>query len=398
LSGDPDRSADFVILGAGVMGASIAFHLARRKAGRVLVLDKGDVAHGGSGRSSALVRMHYSFPPEVDLEVKSLEIFRAWRDYVGRPGDFRQTGFVRIVPEKELPRLEKNVAMQRAHGVDTRVVDRVELAEIVPDWNVDDLPYAAWEPGSGYGDGTGVATDFLDRAREMGVVYSSRTRVTGFRLAGGRVTGVATDRGGVAAGVVVAATGPWSRPLFAGVGFDLPVEGEYHEVAILKNPPGLREPAPACIDGIMTTYFRSEIGGLTLVGDFWGKRGADPDAFPQSASAESLANLVERVARRVPALADAGIWRSVTGVYDVSPDFRPLIGEVPGTRGLFVAAGFSGMGFKISPAVGLCVSELLLDGRVGSVDISCFAPDRFATRGPIHAEWEYGDEEPTAYT
>src|SRR4030095_2220427 len=118
------------------MGASIAFHLARRKAGRIVVLDKGDVAHGGSGRSSALVRMHYSFPPEVDLAVKSLEIFRTWPDYVGRRGDFRQTGFVRIVPESELGRLEKNVAMQRAHGVNARVVDRNELARIAPAWDV----------------------------------------------------------------------------------------------------------------------------------------------------------------------------------------------------------------------------------------------------------------------
>jgi sarcosine oxidase, subunit beta len=225
VSAGAERMADFVILGAGVMGASIAFHLARRKAGRILVLDKGDVASGGSGRSSALVRMHYSHPPEVDLAVKSLEIFRTWKDYVGRRGDFRQTGFVRIVPEKDLPRLEKNVAMQRAHGVDARVVSRQELSEIVPDWNVEDVPYAAWEPGSGYGDGSGVATDFLERAREMGVVYKSQTRATGFRVEDGRVTGVSTDRGEIAAPVVVAATGPWSRPLFAGVGFDLPVEG-----------------------------------------------------------------------------------------------------------------------------------------------------------------------------
>lgn len=400
MSGALEKTADIVILGAGVMGASIAFHLARRGAGRILVLDKGDVASGGSGRSSALVRMHYSFPPEVDLAVKSLEIFRTWKEYVGRDGDFRQTGFVRIVPEKELDRLEKNVAMQREHGVDARVVTRVELSEIVPDWDVDDVPLAAWEPGSGYGDGAGVANDFLERAREMGVVYRSQTRVTAFRVSNGRITGVETDRGEVSAPTVVAATGPWSRPLLAEVGFDLPVEGEYHEVAILKNPPGLREPAPACIDGITTTYFRSEIGGLTLVGDFYGKRGADPDAFPQSPGTESLAGLVERAAGRVPALADAGIWRGVTGVYDVSPDFRPLIGEVPGTAGLYVAAGFSGMGFKISPAIGLVVSELLLDGRAATVDISAFAPDRFANggTGAIQAPWEYGDEEPSAYT
>ena len=122
------RSADVVILGAGVMGASIAFHLARRGAGRIVVLDKGGVAGGGSGRSSALVRMHYSFPPEVDLAVKSLEIFRNWKAYVGRDGDFRETGFVRIVPVSELPRLEKNVAMQREHGVDARVVDRASCS------------------------------------------------------------------------------------------------------------------------------------------------------------------------------------------------------------------------------------------------------------------------------
>ena len=398
MSRDLDATADVVVLGAGVMGASIAFHLAGRRAGKILVLDKGDVASGGSGRSSALVRMHYSFPPEVDLAVRSLEIFRRWKDYVGRDGHFRQTGFVRVVPESELPRLEKNVAMQKSRGVDARVVDRRELSEIAPAWNVDDVPYAAWEPGSGHGDGAGVATDFLERAREMGVVYRSQTRVTGFLAEGGRVTGVATDRGSVSAPRVVAATGPWSRPLFAGVGFDLPVEGEYHEVAILKDPPNLPGVGPACIDGITTTYFRPEIGGLTLIGDFWGKRGADPDAFPQSPGTDSLAGLVERAVRRVPALEDAAIWRGVTGVYDVTPDFRPLIGETPGARGLFMVCGFSGMGFKISPAVGLAVSELLLDGKSRTVDLAAFDPERFAKGRPIHAEFEYGDEEPAAYT
>lgn len=397
---DLPRAADVVILGAGVMGASIAFHLARRGARRIVVLDKGDVAGGGSGRSSALVRMHYSFPPEVDLAVKSLEIFRNWKTYVGREGDFRETGFVRIVPKSDLSRLEKNVAMQREHGVDARVVDRGDLRHIAPDWDVDDVPLAAWEPGSGHGDGAGVANDFLERAREMGVTYRSGTRVTAFQIESGRVAGVATERGAVAAPVVVAATGPWSRPLFAQAGFDLPVEGEYHEVAILKNPPGLSRVGPACIDGITTTYFRPEVGGLTLIGDFWGRRGVDPDGFPQSASSESLAGLVERTVRRVPALADAAIWRGVTGVYDVSPDFRPLVGETPGVPGLYVVCGFSGMGFKISPAIGLVVSELLLDGRAKSVDISSFDPARFQPggAGPIKAEWEYGDEEPAAYT
>jgi len=392
------ETADFVVLGAGVMGTSIAFHLARRRAGRVLVLERSDVAHGGSGRSSALIRMHYSFPPEVDLAVRSLEIFRAWKDYVGGHGHFRTVGFVRIVPESEIERLEHNVAMQRSRGVDTRLISREELSEIEPDWNVEDVASAAWEPGSGYGDGAGVATDFLSRARELGVAYCPQTRVTALRAEEGRVTAVATDRGNVSAPVVVAAAGPWSRCLFDELGVSLPIEPEHHEVAILKNRSGMKAAGSACIDSITTTYFRSELGGYTLVGDFFGRRGGDPDDLASPASPDVLAGLVERVSRRVPALAESGIVRGITGVYDMTPDARPLLGEVPGVRGLYVAAGFSGMGFKISPAVGLVFSELLIDGAAKTVDISAFAPDRFDRAAPIKARWEYGDEEPTAYT
>jgi sarcosine oxidase subunit beta len=392
------RSADCVVLGAGVMGTSIAFHLARRGAGRIALIERGDVASGGSGRSSALIRMHYSFPPEVDLAVKSLEIFRAWKDYVGGPGHYRRTGFVRIVPASEIDRLAKNVAMQRSRGVDTRVISRDELAEIEPDWSVEDVAAAAWEPGSGYGDGAGVATDFLERARELGVVYCPDTRVLEVRVEAGRSAGVATDRGDVAAPATVVALGPWTRCLLAPLGVDLPIEPERHQVAILKNRPGMKPSGSACIDSITTTYFRSELGGYTLVGDFFGRRGLDPDAPEPSPTADSLADLVARACRRIPALADSGIARGITGTYDMTPDSRPLLGELPEVAGLFVAAGFSGMGFKISPAVGLVLSELLLDGGARSVDVSAFAPDRFARGRPIKAEWEYGDEEPTAYT
>ena len=388
----PKGSADVVILGAGVMGASIAFHLAQRKAGRVVLLDKGEVAHGGSGRSSALVRMHYSFPPEVQLAVKSLEIFRNWPDVVGRPGDFQRTGFVRIVPEGEIERLKANVAMQREHGVNARVVDREELREIEPDWNVDDVAAAAYEPDSGYGDGAGVANDFLSRAREMGVEYRAHTGVSGFHVSEGRVRGVVTEAGTLEAPVVVAAVGPWSRPLFATAGVDLPIEPEYHEVAILKNPPAMKPRGAACIDSITATYFRSEGGGFTLVGGFYGKRGVDPDAFAETAAEDGLVELTAAASRRIPALEEAGLVRGITGVYDMTPDARPLLGEVSGIAGLHVVAGFSGMGFKISPAIGLVMSELLLDGRGKTVDIGAFRPSRFAEGQPIKARFEYRDD------
>ncbi len=389
---DLPKTADIVIVGAGVMGASIAFHLAQRKAGHVIVLDKDHVGRGGSGRSSALVRMHYSYPPEVQLAVISLRYFQKWQDVVGAPGDFRQTGFVRIVHPHEKQLLKLNVDLQRRMGVEVLLIGADELQELEPDWSVDDVELAAYEPESGYGDGAAVANDLLTRAREMGVAYAPRTQVTGFRTENGKITGVATDAGDIAAPTVVAATGPWTRPLFAAAGFDLPIEDEYHEVAILKNAPGMKGGGCACIDSVTATYFRSDAHDKFLIGDFYGKRPVDPDNFPQRASEDGLETLIERATRRIPKLEHAEVLRGVTGVYDMTPDSRPLLGEVPGIKGLHVCAGFSGMGFKISPAIGLVMSELLLDGHAHTIDICPFRPSRFAEGKPIKAPYEYKDD------
>ncbi len=385
------KSADIVIVGAGVMGASIAFHLAKRQAGSVVVLDKEFVGRGGSGRSSALIRMHYSYPAEVKLALLSLRSFENWQDEVGRPGDFRKTGFVRIVAPDEIDRLKKNVAMQQDLGIRVELVGRDELQALNPDWNVDDIELAAYEPDSGYGDGAGVANDYLERAREMGVHYAPRTQVIEFRVSGDRVLGVTTSSGDIAAPLVVAATGPWSRRLFESAGYDLPIEPEYHQVAILKIPPGTQA-GSACIDSVTKTYFRPDAHDKFLVGDFYGQRPVDPDNFPQRATDESLEDIIERASRRIPALVNAEVLRGVTGVYDMTPDCRPLLGEIPGVAGLYICAGFSGMGFKISPGIGLVLSELLLDGRGVSADIQAFRPDRFVENQPIRAEYEYVDD------
>jgi sarcosine oxidase subunit beta len=386
------RTADIVILGAGVMGASIAFHLAQRGAGKVVVIDKDHVASGGSGRSSALVRMHYSFPQEVELALISLRMFQNWQEIVGAAGDFRRTGFVRIVAPNEMARLRLNVEMQRKLGVVVELIGRQELQELEPDWVVDDVELAAYEPDAGYGDGAGVAGDFLSRAREMGVTYLSRMEATSIAVSDGRVRGVVTDRGEISAPVVISATGPWTRPLFQQAGYDLPIECELHQVAILITPPDMKGGGCACIDSGTATYFRSDGQDKFLVGDFYGKRGVDPDNFPQRAADESLEEIIERACRRIPKLASAEVMRGVTGVYDMTPDSRPLLGEIPGIDGLYVCAGFSGMGFKISPAIGLVMSELVLDGRSKTVDIGAFRPQRFAEGQPIKAEYEYVDD------
>ncbi len=386
------KTADIVIIGAGVMGASIAFHLAKRGAKRIVILDKDHVAHGGSGRSSALIRMHYSYPAEVKLALISLRMFENWKEIVGTQGDFRKTGFVRIVAPHEIELLKRNVAMQKELGVNVELIDRQELQGLEPDWKVDEIELAAYEPDSGYGDGAGVANDFLERAREMGVQYSSRNQAIAFRLKGEHVSGVTTEHGDIDAPMIVAATGPWSKPLFEYVGYELPIEAEFHQVAILRNAPNMKGNGCACIDSGTETYFRPDAHDKFLVGDFWGERPVNPDNFPQRATDASLEEMIERTCRRIPKLENAEVMRGVTGVYDMTPDSRPLLGEIPGINGLYVCAGFSGMGFKISPAIGLVMSELLLDGSGKTLDIRAFRPSRFAENQPIKAEYEYADD------
>ena len=392
-------SADVVIVGAGVIGAATAFHLSLLGAGDVLVLDRATVGSGMSCRSSALVRMHYTFGPEVELAVRSDAMFGAWPDLTGRPGCVRRTGFVRIVSPGEEAALRANVAMQRALGARAEVIDAAGLKEVAPGLRADDVDFAAWEPNGGYGDGAVVAGDLLAAARARGVRYRPHSPVAALLTDGGRVTGVELAGSGSGtgggdrehAGTVVLAAGVWSPALLRTVGVVLPIETELHRVAVLAHPAGQGTPV-ACIDSTTQTYFRPEAGGsMTLVGAFAGQRGADPDAVA-SAAGEDLAPLVQAASHRVPALEDAGIVRGVTGVYDMTPDARPLLGRLPGLYGLIVAAGFSGMGFKISPAVGEGIAGLIAGAPAGSVDLAPFRPDRLSDGRPIEPPNPYSDD------
>jgi len=385
-------TADVIIVGAGVIGAATAFQLSLLGAGDVLVVDRATAGSGMSCRSSALVRMHYTFPPEVQLAVRSDAMFAAWPELTGRPSCIRRTGFVRIVAPGEENALRANLAMQRALGARAEAIDAAALKKLAPGFVVDDISCAGWEPDGGYGDGAVVAGDLLAAARARGVRYRPNTVVRSLLSEGDRVTGISTGAEQEHAGMVILAAGVWSPALARTVGVCLPIENELHRVAVLAHPPGDGAPF-ACIDSVTQTYFRPEArSARTLVGSFVGPRGADPDRTPETASAEDLVPQVQAASHRVPALAEAGIARGVTGVYDMTPDARPLLGQLPGLDGLIVAAGFSGMGFKISPAVGESLAGLIAGPPPGSVDLAPFRPNRFDEGSPIEPPHPYSDD------
>ena len=384
---------DVLVVGAGVIGASTAFHLARAGVA-VQVVERAAAGSGMSSRSSALIRMHYTFGPEVELAVRSDRMFDTWPDLVGRPAFVRRTGFVRIVCPGEEGHLAANVEMMASLGADVHVVDGSTLAELAPGMATEDVIVAAWEPRGGFGDGAVVAGDFLAAARESGASYRPGTTVTSLRRHGDRIVGVEAGGEVLAAGAVVVANNVWSPGLLRTIGVELPIEAELHRVAHVRHAPGAGAPV-AVIDSVTRTYMRPEGSGFdrTLVGDeFGGRRGVDPDGVAPSAPAEDVADLVEAATGRVPALATAGITGATTGVLDMTPDGRPLLGALPGWEGLVLATGLSGTGFKVSPAIGEAVAALFTGIPADAVDITPFRPGRFEEGAAISSPFPYGDE------
>ncbi|MDO8485834.1 MAG: FAD-binding oxidoreductase [Candidatus Limnocylindrales bacterium] len=385
-------TADVIVVGAGVQGASLAFHLARRGAS-VLVLERAAVAAGATGRSSGFVRMHYDLELEARLAWASYPYFAEWAGRVGE-GDagFVRTGFLQLVPASVADALRANVAAQQRIGIPTDVVGPAEVSLLVPGIVTEDVVAAAYEPHSGYADPTGTTAGFLAGARRAGARFIGGCRVSALALNGERVVGVESDRGGFQAPVVVIAGGAWSAELAATAGVTVPVEAWRHDTAYFGLPEGRSADLPIVIDHAQEVYFRPEGRDLLLVGLEAGNViGGSPDR-PMAALAETTVEvMVERVCRRLPWMA-AGTFRTAHGGQDgITPDQRAILGPVSagGPDGLWLACGFSGTGFKIAPAVGASLAEWILDGRPSTVDITPFALSRFVEGRPLVGEHPY---------
>src|SRR5438128_7812411 len=259
------QTADVVVIGGGVNGASIAYALAARGVKAVLV-EKGALASGASGRSSALVRMHYTNEWDARLAWASFPVFRNWTELMGGPGVFTHTGFVNVVAPQFADHLRRNVEMLKGIGVNTTAITGAELRDLQPFANVDDIGAAAYEPDSGYANPAETVEGFRRRATELGARVLQWTAVTRVIRRESRVTGVDTSAGRIDAGCVVVAAGAWSARLRRVSGLALPARPKAIDTVAVTRPPELRNAHMVFIDNVQGNYFRPEAGGLTLAG------------------------------------------------------------------------------------------------------------------------------------
>ncbi|PYM73261.1 MAG: hypothetical protein DME03_15865 [Candidatus Rokuibacteriota bacterium] len=371
------ETADAVVVGGGVNGVSIAYALAARGVRRVVLCEKAALASGASGYSSALVRMHYTNEWDARLAFASFPVFRSWTEIMGGPSVFTHTGFVNVVAPPYAEALRRNVEMLRAIGIDTVALSPADLHDLQPFANVEDLGAAAWEPASGYADPAATVEGFRRRAQDLGAEVRQWTGVTRILRRESRVLGVETVAGRIDAGAVVVAAGAWAPRLCREIGLDIPARVKGLDTVQVTRPAALTDPHMIFIDNVQGSYFRPESGIRTIVGVPCQEWDLDPDG-PAVLAPGAAAVGAQILTHRIPALEGATLARGYRAFDCYSRDRHAILGRVDGIDGLYLATAFSGSGFKIAPAVGVCMAELILDGRAKTVDIEPFSLRRFA--------------------
>ena len=379
--------AEVVVIGGGVIGTAIACELARRGVRELLLLERGSVCSGSTRHSTAIIRLHYTQRLLVRMALHGLRTYEAFDAAVGTSSGFVRTGMLFAVEAGERPLLEANVALGRSEGVATHLLDPGDVAELDPRIAAEGLAFC-FEPGAGYCDPYLVTSGFAAAATRGGARIVEGVAVHGVHE--GRVE---TDAGPVETGAVVLAAG-WSTPaLLASFDYELPIRPARAEVGRFRLPRAFGTPPPALADfSAGRFYFRPAEAGYLEVGSLdprEAERPIDPERCPEGAERETLDGYHAALAARLHGVA-GGHWRGGwSGIYDVTPDWKPAVGRVPGSESVFVAAGFSGHGFKLAPAVALAMAELVCDGRATSFDLGLLAPDRFARGQLVGARYGY---------
>lgn len=374
---------DAIVIGAGVIGTSVAYHLARLGCTRVLVLDRTQIGAGTTSQSSGILRTHYSVIENVRLAQMSWSVFNDFAAYLGdeeASAGMVKCGYMIAAPEgSKLEPLAAALEAQQAQGIEVRFLGRAEAASLLPIAHFDDAALIGFEPEAGFADAYLVATNFARSARRLGVRIMEGVEVEQLLLDNGKVVGVQTSQGVFHAGAVISTQNIWARDIERWTGIATPVVPERHSVLALEGPEPYTFQMPVYKDlgspGML--YCRSYGGNQMLVSEGTvGETLPAPDNEQGDISMDYMVEVGAQVADRFPSYGEAGVASAWTGVYDVTPDWNPVLGSLPDIGGLVVGYGFSGHGFKLSPAVGLVLAQCAL-GLPTAVDIAPYALERF---------------------
>jgi sarcosine oxidase subunit beta len=373
------ETVDTAIIGAGIVGLATAHALTRDGAGTVAIFDRSWPGSGDSGRSFSMVRRHYSNAVVARLAMAGSRTIANWADEVGvADAGYVRCGYLLTVPDRLVDACRGNVEMLAGVGLDTRFLNPGDIADIDPELSTAGVAGAAYEPDGGFADAQKMCLGWFAAAASRGLRHHLGTTVRAVTVEHGRVTGVETDAGRVAAGRVVLATGAWANDLLEPLGARLPIELRRLQVAILRTAPGGPLPSAVVSDAVSNVVVRPDRGrqfcAVAYAGEDRLERADDCD---HALSPGYLDAVRTGLRQRYPGLADFSLVRGFAGPYDVTPDWNPVIGPCPGVEGLYLAAGWSGHGFKLSPAVGEVIAAEVT-GRTPPIDVSELRAERFA--------------------
>ena len=372
-------SVDTAIVGAGIFGLATAHALCRDGAGSVALFDRGMPSSGDSGRSFSMVRRHYSNEVTAQLAMAGSRTIVHWHDEVGiADAGYVRCGYLLTVPDGLADACRSNLAMLQALGLDTRFLKPDEIPDVEPELSLEGVAGAAYEPDGGFADAQKMCLGWFAAATSRGLRHHLGRAVNAIRVDAGRAVGLETADGFVPAGQIVLAAGAWANDLLRPLGAGQPIELRRLQVLVGRTDPGRSVPSAVCSDAVTSVVVRPDRGrqfcAVAYAGEDVLERADDCD-HGLSAGYEDAVRSGLRT--RYPRLADFELVRGFAGPYDVTPDWNPIVGPCPGIDGLYLAVGWSGHGFKLSPAVGEVVAAEV-SGRTPPIDISPLRPQRFA--------------------
>ncbi len=368
-------AAAVVIIGGGVMGASTAYHLAKRGVRDVVLLERAPFfGQGSTGRCAGGIRHQFSTDVNIELSIQSIAMLESFQEDTGQAIDLKQTGYLFLLSTAEqMEQFTRNVAKQHAHGIQSEVWTVDQITARVPLLNLDGIIGGTYYGRDGIADPSGVVNGYVAAARTQGAALFSGVEVTGISASDGHIEAVETSQGRITTRTVVNAAGPWAAQIGTLAGITLPIQPERQQILVTTPMPGIPDDFPFVIDFQQRLYFHREGAGLLTGQSIVGQ----PPTFSQAVDEDWTAQHMDRAMARLPILETAGRLTEWAGLYEVTPDAHPIIGQIAALGGFYVVAGFSGHGFMHGPIAGLLVAEQIIDGAAHTVDISSLAAERF---------------------